>query len=167
MCCISRNTNLIYKLVATGFPVCPTCSHEVSILDQKGLEHAVAAPRTVANSSIMAQFFRTFKRPAETTISASAIATFQTFLLILLLLQNHFLNWRIKIFFGQCWCISDKPYEFCKKTLTSVEISVMLNALFESISSYWKEVLTGNPTTFEAKPASRATATNEEGKYCL
>jgi hypothetical protein len=63
---------------------------------------------------------------------------------------------------------SQIPYAFLRpRTLTSVEISVMLNALFD-ISSYLKgEVLTGNPTTFEAKPASRATATNEEDKYCL
>jgi hypothetical protein len=42
----------------------------------------------------------------------------------------------------------------------------MLNALFESISSYLKGSANGNPTTFEAKPASRATATSEEGRYC-
>jgi hypothetical protein len=76
MCCISKY-QLIYKLVATGFPVCPRVLREVSILDQTGLEHAVAAPRTVLTLQ-SCQFSGPFKpRPAETTISASAIGLFQ------------------------------------------------------------------------------------------
>jgi hypothetical protein len=46
----------IYKLVATGFPVCQRVLREVSIRSETGLEHAVAAPRTVANSSTMPSF---------------------------------------------------------------------------------------------------------------
>ena len=68
----------MYKLVATGFPVCPTCSpcglHPKS---ETGFEQAVAAPKTPANSSIIPQFSGPFiPRPADTTISASAIAIF-------------------------------------------------------------------------------------------
>ena len=68
----------IYKLVATGFPVCPTCSlwglHPKS---ETGLEHAVAAPKTAAKSSTNPQFSGPFSpRPPETTMSASAIDTF-------------------------------------------------------------------------------------------
>ena len=64
----------IYKLGATGFPVCPTCSacgrHPISAT---GLEQAVAAPSTSASSSIMYQFSAALSpRPPDTTIEASS-----------------------------------------------------------------------------------------------
>ncbi len=67
----------IYKLEATGFPVCPTCSlcgrHPMS---ETGFEQAVAAPRVVAKSSIRCQFSGPFRpRPPDTTMSASAMLT--------------------------------------------------------------------------------------------
>jgi hypothetical protein len=43
----------------------------------------------------------------------------------------------------------------------------MLNALFESISSYLKEVLIGNPTTFEAKQLLELLLLVKKDKYCL
>ena len=47
----------IYKLVATGFPVCPTCSAcGLQPKSETGLEQAVAAPKTAAKSSIKFQF---------------------------------------------------------------------------------------------------------------
>ena len=68
----------MYKFVATGFPVCPTCSPcGLQPKSETGLEHAVAAPRTSANSSTIPQFSGPFKPlPAETTTSASAMVTF-------------------------------------------------------------------------------------------
>ena len=65
----------MYMLVATGFPVCPTCSpcglHPRS---ETGLEQAVAAPNTPAKSSINPQFYGPLSPlPPETTTSASAI----------------------------------------------------------------------------------------------
>ncbi len=43
-------------------------------MSETGLEHAVAAPKTVAKSSIKCQFSGPFKPlPPETTISASAM----------------------------------------------------------------------------------------------
>src|SRR5690606_16122657 len=67
----------IYKLAATGLPVCPTCSAcGLQPKSDTGLEQAVAAPKTDANSSIIPQFSGPFKpRPADTTMSASAIFT--------------------------------------------------------------------------------------------
>src|SRR5690554_7254354 len=68
----------MYKLEATGFPVCPTCSSRgLQSKSETGLEQAVAAPKTSANSSIIPQFSGPFNpRPPETTISASAMVTF-------------------------------------------------------------------------------------------
>ena len=64
--------------MATGFPVCPTCSPcGLQPKSETGLEHAVAAPKTSANSSTIPQFSGPFKPlPAETTTSASAMVTF-------------------------------------------------------------------------------------------
>jgi hypothetical protein len=46
-----------YKLVATGFPVCPTCSLcGLQPKSETGLEQAVAAPNVDAKSSSMPQF---------------------------------------------------------------------------------------------------------------
>ena len=63
----------IYKFGATALPVCPTCSecglHPIS---ETGFEHAVAAPKISASSSIIFQFSGPFKpRPADTITSAS------------------------------------------------------------------------------------------------
>jgi len=68
----------IYKLVATGFPVCPTCSAcGLQPKSETGLEQAVAAPKSAAKSSIKFQSSGPFyPRPPDTTISASAIDTF-------------------------------------------------------------------------------------------
>ena len=65
----------MYKFVATGFPVCPTCSLcGLQPISDTGFEQAVAAPSVPAKSSIKFQFSGPFiPLPAETTISASAI----------------------------------------------------------------------------------------------
>lgn len=79
----------IYKLVATGLPVCPTCSlwgrHPKS---DTGFEQAVAAPSTSASSSIIPQFSGPLRPlPPETTMSASAMVSFPETLSILVTLM--------------------------------------------------------------------------------
>ena len=70
----------IYRFVATGLPVCPTCSPcERHPKSDTGLEQAVAAPNTSARFSINPQFSGPFNpRPPDTTTSASAIVTLPT-----------------------------------------------------------------------------------------
>ena len=66
----------MYKLDATGFPVCPTCSlWGLQPISLTGFEHAVAAPK---NALLTLQSFPNFQDllsplPPETTISASAM----------------------------------------------------------------------------------------------
>ena len=157
----------MYKLLATGFPVWPTCSlwgrHPIS---ETGLEHAVAAPRTEANSSIIPQFSGPFiPRPPETTISASAIVTFPVDFSTVSTFTEKSVSFNVdaKSSSDKEVAVSTKPKEFLliESTFTSVEISVILNALFEKAVLFtWNgEVERGNPTTFEAKPASNPTDT--------
>ena len=75
----------MYKLEATGLPVCPTCSEcGRQPKSDTGLEQAVAAFKTSANSSIIGQFSGPFRPlPAETTVSASAMVTLPVTLSIL------------------------------------------------------------------------------------
>src|SRR5690606_6604832 len=63
----------MYRFGLTANPVCPTCSScGRQPASETGLEHAVAAPKTSANSSIIFQFSGPFNpRPADTTIFAS------------------------------------------------------------------------------------------------
>ncbi len=148
----------IYKLAATGLPVCPTCSlcglHPMS---DTGFEHAVAAPRTEAKSSIMPQFSGPFiPRPAETTISASAMVTFpDTFsTLCTLIPKSASFKDGVKLSSVNEDAFSINPKEFfaIPNTFTAVLISVKLNALFEkAVLLTWKgEVLSGNATTLDA-----------------
>ena len=103
---------------------------------RQGLEQAVAAPRTDANSSNIPQFSGPFiPRPPETTMSASAIVTFP----VVFSTDSTFteksasFNVGAKSSSDTDEAVSTKPKEFLliESTFTSVEISVILNALFE------------------------------------
>mmetsp|Transcript_3334 Transcript_3334/g.7844 ORF Transcript_3334/g.7844 Transcript_3334/m.7844 type:complete len:245 (-) Transcript_3334:916-1650(-) len=156
----------MYKLEATGFPVCPTCSpcglHPKS---ETGLEHAVAAPNTSANSSIIPQFSGPFiPLPADTTTSASAIVTFPDTLSTdaTFTPNNESSKLGAKDSAVAAPEFSTNPNELFETPIifTSELSSVILNALFVNAVLFTVKglVLVGAATTLEAYPASKFTA---------
>ena len=135
-CCIAPEIPIaIYKFVATGFPVCPTCSLcDLQPKSETGLEHAVAAPSTSAKSSTNPQFSGPLRpRPPETTTSASAMVTLPTALST---------DSTVTPDSGKegenSSTVAEPPDSISPKELldnptnfTSVEISVLAKALFE------------------------------------
>src|SRR5690554_1463918 len=148
----------MYKLEATGFPVCPTCSEcGRQSKSETGLEHAVVAPNTSANSSINPQFSGPFNpRPPETTTSASAMVTFPVTFSIFSTLTPKSASFKLglKSSVAAAAEASTTPNEFFANanTFVSEVISVTSKALFEKAFLFtWKgEVETGKATTLEA-----------------
>src|SRR5690606_11261803 len=134
-CCMAPEIPMaMYKFAATGFPVCPTCSPcGLQPISDTGLEQAVAAPKTSANSSIMPQFSGPFNPlPPDTTISASAMATLPFTLSTDSTLISEATKEGLKASSVAFPVDSTKPKELFDRPMifTSVLICVNSNALF-------------------------------------
>ena len=150
--------------MATGFPVCPTCSlcglHPKS---ETGFEQAVAAPRISASSSIIAQFSGPFNpRPADTTTSASAIVTLSFALSMEVTLVDDVVKLGANASICAAAFFSTIPNELLDTPtiLIGVDISVLQNALLVNAVRFTVNGFRfdGVATTFGTYPALRPTA---------